>query len=168
LSRIGITEKWKSNLNSIAFSICVHLRLSAVKSNPVWVTESLMNADESKLNEITERIIGCAYDVANGLGCGFLEKVYENALRIDLQRAGFAVLQQHPVPVLWRGEVVGDYYADLLVEGCVIVELKAVKAFDEAHMAQCLNYLKATGIKVCLMINFAKAQIEVKRVVNRF
>ena len=126
-----------------------------------------MNADESKLKEITERIIGCAYDVANGLGCGFLEKVYENALRIDLQRAGLSVLQQHAIPVLWRGEVVGDYYADLFVEGSVIIELKTVKAFDEVHTAQCLNYLKATGVKVCLLINFAKAQIEVKRIVNR-
>ena len=127
-----------------------------------------MHDDGHKLNEITERIIGCAYEVANGLGCGFLEKVYENALRVDLQRAGFSVLQQHPIPVLWRGEVVGDYYADLLVEGSVIIELKAVKSFDEIHMAQCLNYLKATGIKVCLLINFAKSQIEVKRIVNRF
>jgi len=126
------------------------------------------HVDEDRLNEITERIIGCAYEVANGLGCGFLEKVYENALRVDLQRAGFSVLQQHPIPVLWRGEVVGDYYADLLVKGSVIIELKAVKSFDEIHMAQCLNYLKATGIKVCLLINFAKSQIEVKRIVNRF
>lgn len=124
-----------------------------------------MNADERRLNEITEKIIGCAYDVANGMGCGFLEKVYENALRVDLQRAGLAVLQQHPITVAWRGEIVGDYYADLLVEGCIIVELKVVKALDEVHMAQCLNYLKATGLKICLLINFGKAQIELKRVV---
>jgi GxxExxY protein len=127
-----------------------------------------MHADEQRLNEITQKIIGCAYDVANGLGCGFLEKVYENALRLDFRRAGLVVLQQHPIPVMWRGEVVGDYYADLLVEGCVIVELKCVKSFDEVHMAQCLNYLKATGIRICLLINFAKTQIEVKRIVNNF
>jgi GxxExxY protein len=127
-----------------------------------------MNTDERRLNEITEKVIGCAYDVANGLGCGFLEKVYENALRIELQHAGLSVSQQHPIPVLWRGEVVGDYYADLLVEGSVIVELKVVKNFDEVHMAQCLNYLKATGIKVCLLINFAKPQVEIKRIVERF
>jgi GxxExxY protein len=125
-----------------------------------------MNVDERRLNEITERIIGCAYDIANGLGSGFLEKVYENAMRIDLERAGFAVQQQHPIPVIWRGQVVGDYYADLLIDGCVIVELKAVKTLDEIHMAQCLNYLKATGIKVCLLINFGKPQIEIKRVVR--
>ena len=125
-----------------------------------------MDADARRLNEITEKIIGCAYEVANGLGCGFFEKVYENAMRIDLRRAGLVVLQQHPIPVMWRGEVVGNYHADLLVEGCVILELKTVKAFDEIHMAQCLNYLKATGIKVCLLINFGKAQIEVKRIVR--
>jgi GxxExxY protein len=125
-----------------------------------------MNVDERRLNEITEKIIGCAYDIANGLGSGFLEKVYENAMRIDLERAGFTVQQQHPIPVLWRGQVVGDYYADLLIEGCIIVELKAAKALDDIHMAQCLNYLKATGIKVCLLINFGKPQIEIKRVVR--
>ena len=79
-----------------------------------------------------------------------------------------AVLQQHPIPVMWRGELAGDYYADLLVEGSVIVELKSVKAFDEIHLAQCLNYLKATGIKICLLINFGKSQIEIKRIVNHF
>jgi len=125
-----------------------------------------MDADERRLNELTEKIIGCTYAVANGMGCGFLEKVYENALRIELQRAGLVVLQQHPIAVMWRGEIVGDYYADLLVEGCVVVELKAVKALDEIHMAQCLNYLKATGHRICLLINFGKPQIEVKRIVR--
>ena len=127
-----------------------------------------MNPDERRLNEITEKIIGCAYDIANGLGPGFLEKVYENALRIELQSAGLAVFQQHPIPVFWREELVGDYHADLFVEACVIVELKTVKTFDDVHMAQCLNYLKATGMRVCLLINFAKSQIEVKRIVRNF
>jgi len=127
-----------------------------------------MNADERRLNEITQKIIGCAYDVANGLGCGFLEKVYENALRIELRRVGLAVLQQHSIPVMWRGEIVGDYYADLFVEDSVIVELKAVKALDDIHSAQCLNYLRATNRKVCLLMNFGKPQIEVKRIVNNF
>lgn len=125
-----------------------------------------MNADERRLNEVTEKIIGCAYGVANGLGCGFLEKVYENAMRIELQRAGLTATQQHPIPVMWRGELVGDYYADLLVEESVIVELKAVKAFDDVHMAQCLNYLKATGLRICLLINFGRPQVEVKRIVR--
>lgn len=126
-----------------------------------------MESDESRLNELTEKIIGCAFDVANGLGSGFLEKVYENALRIELRRIGLVVAQQHPIPVTWRGEVVGDFYADLLVENLVIVELKVVKAFEDIHMAQCLNYLKATGHRICLLINFGKPQIEIKRIVQK-
>jgi GxxExxY protein len=87
---------------------------------------------------------------------------------VELRQAGMVVLQQHPIPVRWRGEIIGDYYANLLVEGCVIVELKTVKAFDEAHTAQCLNYLKATSIRICLLLNFAKPQIEIKRIVQNF
>jgi GxxExxY protein len=83
-------------------------------------------------------------------------------------RAGLEVVQQCPIVVKWRDEVVGEYFADLLVEGEVIVELKIAKAFDETHVAQCLNYLKATGLKICLLINYAKPQIEIKRVVRNF
>lgn len=118
------------------------------------------------LNAVTEKIIGCAFTVANGLGTGFLEKVYENAMRIELRRAGLAVLQQHPIPIHWRYEAVGDYYAHLLVENSVIVELKAIKTFDDIHVGQCLNYLRATGLKLCLLINFGKPKIEIKRIVN--
>lgn len=125
-----------------------------------------MDADERRLNEITEMIIGCAYMVANSLGAGFLEKVYENALRLELIAAGLRVLSQHPIPVHYRGEVVGDYYADLLVEDLVLIELKAVKAFDDVHKAQCINYLKATGLRVCLLINFGRSKIEIKRFVR--
>jgi GxxExxY protein len=130
--------------------------------------EPQINADERRLNELTQKIIGCAYTVANGLGAGFLEKVYENAMRIELMRAGLAVAQQQPIPVKWRGETVGDYCADLLIEGSVIVELKAIRALDEVHTAQALNYLKATGLRICLLINFGKPQIEIKRVVRNF
>jgi GxxExxY protein len=127
-----------------------------------------MNADERRLNEITEKVIGCAYTVANELGAGFLEKVYENALRLELIANGLSALPQHPIPVLYRGEVVGDYYADLLVENLVLVELKAVKEFDDVHKAQCINYLKATGLRICLLINFGKSKIEIKRIVRQF
>ena len=130
--------------------------------------EPQMDADERRLNEITERIIGCCYTVANELGAGFLEKVYENALRLELIACGLSALPQHPIPVHYRGEVVGDYYADLLVEGLVLVELKAVKEFDEVHKAQCINYLKATGLRICLLINFGKSKIEIKRIVRQF
>jgi len=121
------------------------------------------------MNElITEKIIGCAYTVANTLGCGFLEKVYENALAHELRKEGLVVLQQAGVNVIYDGIVVGEYVSDLLVENEILVELKAVKALDNIHMAQCMNYLKATGLQVCLLINFGSPRIEVKRVLNGF
>jgi GxxExxY protein len=129
-----------------------------------------MNADErrSKIDQITEKVIGCAYRVSNTLGAGFLEKVYHNALVIELKEAGLAVSSEHAINVLYRGQIVGEYFADILVEELVIVELKAVSALDEVHQAQCLNYLKATGLAVCLLINFAKPKVEVKRIVRNF
>jgi len=117
-----------------------------------------------EINQITEIIIGCAFTVSNVLGVGFLEKVYENALSHEIRKKGLEVLQQHIVKVMYDGVVVGDYVPDLLVAGQVLVELKAVKALDEIHLAQCLNYLKATGLHVCLLINFGKSKIEIKRV----
>ncbi len=120
----------------------------------------------AELNQITKRIIGCAYTVANTLGCGFLEKVYENALAHECRKSGMAVEQQHAIPVHYDGVLVGDYLADLRVEGQVLVELKAVKVLDDVHLAQCLNYLKATGHTLCLLINFAKPRIEVRRVIR--
>ena len=127
-----------------------------------------MNIDEKRrrVNEVAEAVIGCAFRVSNTLGCGFLEKVYENALGIDLRRSGLSVLQQRPIDVWYEGEVVGEYVADLVVEGCVIVELKACAALDAVHVAQCINYLRATGLAVCLLINFGKPRIEIKRLVN--
>ncbi len=121
-----------------------------------------------RLNRITEQVIGCAYRVSNGLGWGFAEKVHENALVIELRKAGLAVAQQAPLVVRYDGQVVGEYTADLLVEECVIVELKAVEALVPAHTAQCLNYLKATGLQVCLLLNFGQPRLQVKRVVNCF
>jgi len=127
-----------------------------------------MDADGRRLDAITETIIGCAYTVSNGLGCGFLEKVYENALAHEIRKADLVAEQQKSIRVNYNGIVVGEYAADLLVEGCVLVELKAVKRLDETHMAQCLNYLKATGLRVCLLLNFGLPRLEVKRLVNRF
>ena len=127
-----------------------------------------MNTDSRKerTNKITETIIGCAYRVSNALGSGFLEKVYENALAVELRRAGLDVVQQVPIDVWYEGEVVGQYVADLQVAGCVLVELKACKALDNVHVAQCINYLKATGRKVCLLINFGNPKLEIKRLAN--
>jgi len=127
-----------------------------------------MDTDEHRLNAVTERVIGCAYHVANTLGQGFLEKVYENALALEMRKAGLVVEQQRCLEVIYEGQVVGDYVADLLVEGCVLVELKAVKKFDDVHMAQCLNYLKATGLRLCLLINFGTPRVQIKRIISPF
>jgi len=129
-----------------------------------------MDADarRSLLNEITEKVIGAAYAVGTALGHGFLEKVYENALAHELKKRGLNVQQQEAIQVRYDGIVVGDYVADLLVEGCVLVELKAVKALDEIHVAQCLNYLKATALQVCLLLNFGNPKVEVRRIVHKF
>jgi len=124
--------------------------------------------NKTQLDKITERIIGCAYTVSNVLGSGFLEKVYENALAHELRKAGLRIAQQYGIQIHYEGILVGEYVADLLVEECVLVELKAVKAFDEIHMAQCLNYLKATGLHICLLINFGKPRVEIKRIVLDF
>ncbi|MEO8074101.1 MAG: GxxExxY protein [Acidobacteriota bacterium] len=126
--------------------------------------KSLFDDKRESINKITEKIIGCSYTVCNVLGCGFLEKVYENALAHELAKAGFKVLQQHEIKVFYDGIEVGKYIADLFVENSVIVEVKAIKGLDEAQIAQCLNYLKATKLKVGLLINFGKPRIEVKRV----
>lgn len=125
-----------------------------------------LSAENEGLSELTGEIIRCAFAVSNELGAGFLEKVYENALAHELRRAGLAVEQQRATNVIYRGHVVGEYMADLIVNGRVIVELKAVKAFDDVHYAQCLNYLKATGMKICLLINFGLPKIGIKRFIN--
>lgn len=125
-----------------------------------------MIPDETALNEITRTIIGCAYRVSNVLGVGFLEKVYENALAHELRKVDLTVCQQQPVKVEYDGVVVGEYVADLVVQSCVLVELKAAKHLDEAHAAQCLNYLAATGQHVCLLLNFGTAKVQVKRFVR--
>jgi GxxExxY protein len=121
-----------------------------------------MHTDEESLNIVTEKIIGCAFTVANTLGCGFAEKVYENAMIHEIRKAGLFVEQQKPITVVYDGVVVGEYVADFVVEGTVLVELKSVRSLDEAHTAQCLNYLAATGMPICLLINFGK-KVEVKR-----
>jgi len=127
-----------------------------------------MNTDEHRfgLNRITEKILGCVYHVSNTLGCGFLEKIYENALVIELRLAGLALRQQYPINVLYGGVIVGEYAVDLLVEDRVMVELKATKAFDEVHTAQCMNYLRATGLNLCLLVNFGTPRVQVKRIIS--
>ncbi len=117
-------------------------------------------------DHLSERIIGCAFRVMNTLGSGFLEKVYENALAYELRKTGLHVSQQHAITVGYDGITVGEYAADLLVEGAIVVELKAVKVLDRVHMAQSINYLKATGLCVCLLLNFGKPRLEIQRISN--
>src|SRR3954451_6261907 len=125
-----------------------------------------MNTDRVAHNLLSEKIIGCAFVVSNALGVGFLEKVYENALAHELRKAGLLVEQQPAVTTRYDGVVVGSYTADLLVEKTVLVELKAVTALDTVHRAQCINYLKGSGLRLCLLLNFGTPKLEIKRLVN--
>jgi GxxExxY protein len=127
-------------------------------------------ADErrSAINAKTERILSAAFRVSNVLGCGFLEKVYENALAYELRKCGFDVQQQYFVTVRYDGVIVGEYIADIIIDEEILVEIKAIKSFDDVHLAQCLNYLKATGMNICLLLNFGTSRVEVKRVVHNF
>ncbi len=115
-----------------------------------------------KHSDVTELIIGAFYTVYNTLGYGFREKVYKNALTIELRKLGLKVIQEMRITVYYDGQVVGEYFADLLVAGVVIVELKAVKKLLPEHEAQLLNYLKATPYEVGLLFNFGP-QTEFKR-----
>jgi GxxExxY protein len=126
-----------------------------------------MDTDEhkSEIDQITKKIIGCAFTVGNRLGCGFLEKIYENALVIELRKQGLRVAQQQIMEVRYDDAVVGTYLADVVVESMVLLEIKAVKFFDEMHTAQCLNYLKATHLPLCLLINFGRPRVDIKRVI---
>ena len=112
------------------------------------------NAENYLYSELTKKIIGCAYKVHYKLGAGFLEKLYENALLIELQKQGIAAVRQQPINVYYEGVLIGEYYADFLVKDKVIVELKALSELSRAHEVQLVNYLRATGMKVGLLINF--------------
>lgn len=113
-------------------------------------------------DEITGIIIGCAFEVHNKLGSGFLEKVYANALRIEITKRGLKVQQEAPIRVWCEGEVVGEYYADLWVEERVVIELKAVQSLTQGHELQLVNYLTATKIETGLLLNFGSS-VQVKR-----
>jgi len=116
------------------------------------------------VNLITQKIIGCAYDVSNTLGTGFVEKVYENVLVHQIRKStGLVVAQQYPIKVTYDGIIVGEFLADLLVDERVLVELKAVSMLTNDHVAQALNYLRATGLEICLLINFGRTKVEIKR-----
>jgi GxxExxY protein len=116
---------------------------------------------------ISERVIGCAFEVSNTLGSGFLEAVYENALCIELSRQELRFARQQPLQVRYKGEVVGHYAADLVVEDQLLVELKALSALSSGHEAQVMNYLRATGLSVALLLNFGTPKLGIRRIVWR-
>ncbi len=123
-----------------------------------------MKRDKEVADAVTERMIGCAFTVANALGIGFLEKVYENALAHEIRKCGLAVVQRRAIIVLYDGAAVGDYTAELIVDDDIIVESKVVKDLHDLHVAQCMNYLRATDKRFCLLINFGRPRIEIRRV----
>jgi len=132
------------------------------------IETNLDSSDEPQFPHggLTRSIIGAAIEVHSTLGGGFLEKVYENALRIELRKRGVPAVQQKTIEVLYKGEVVGLYVADLMVASTVICEIKAADYISPAHQAQLLNYLRATGTKVGLLLNFANRRIEWRRMVS--
>jgi len=127
-----------------------------------------MNTDLDVINETSAAIIGAAQAVSSALGCGFLEKVYENAPAVELRMRGHDVEQQSPIDVRYRREIVGAYFADLIVDKRVVVELKAVTCLDSSHKAQCLNYLRATDMRVAILPNFGRPRLEVRRVISGY
>jgi GxxExxY protein len=120
---------------------------------------------ELEHKEITEQIIGAAFEVYRVLRYGFLEKVYQRAMQVELQSRGLRVETEHKIKVLYKGTIVGEYQADLFVEEKVVVELKVAKTYCSDEEPQLLNELKATGIKVGLLINFGRTKLEFKRIV---
>lgn len=115
--------------------------------------------------EVTGKVLRAAFSVSNSLGCGFLEKIYENALVIELRSLGLHVAQQVPIKVSYRDQLVGEYLADLVVEHTVLVEVKAAEADHPSFVAQTLNYLKATGLPVAMLLNFGKSELSFRRLV---
>ena len=129
----------------------------------------LMNTDERGFfDSLTERVLGAVFEVSNTLGAGFLEKVYERAVLTELRLGGIRATTQASFAVTYKGCHVGEYFADILVEDVLVVELKCVERLANEHTAQCLNYLRASGRTLCLLVNFQKPKVEWKRIVCGF
>ena len=124
-----------------------------------------IESDKIVYRDLSYKIVGLAMTVHNELGYGFLEKVYENAMMVLFRLDGITVQQQFPIKVQFQGEIIGDYYADILVANKIILELKSIDQIVDIHRAQTLNYLKATGIKLALILNFCKEKLEYERLV---
>jgi GxxExxY protein len=128
-----------------------------------------MNTDEREcLDLLTERVLGAVFEVSNTLGAGFLEKVYERALLTELGIRGIQASAQTSFPVTYKDHCVGEYFADIIVEDVLVIELKCVDRLANEHTAQCINYLRASGTTLCLLVNFQKPKVEWKRIVYGF
>ena len=128
-----------------------------------------MNIDEHAfLESLTERVLAAVFEVSNTLGAGFLEKVYERAVLRKLSLRGISATVQASFAIAYKGQFVGEYFADILVENTLVVELKCVDRLANEHTAQCLNYLRASGKTICLLVNFQKPKVEWKRIVQGY
>ncbi len=127
-----------------------------------------MNADQTCLDSLTEKVLAAVFEVSNTLGAGFLEKVYQRALLRELGLRGIRATAEASFAVVYKGYSVGEYFADLLVEDVLVLELKCAERLANEHTAQCLNYLRASGRTVCLLVNFQKPRVEWKRIVLGF
>ena len=125
-----------------------------------------MSEEELIHKELVYEVVGCAMKVHRELGYGFLEKVYENSMMVLLNKKSIKAKQQFPVPVHFENVIVGEYFADFMIEDKILVELKTVDKITNVHFAQVLNYLKATGIKLGLLINFGPRKLEYERIVK--
>jgi GxxExxY protein len=124
--------------------------------------------EQVRTNRLSGEVLKCAFRVSNMLGAGFLEKVYENALAMELRDEGIGVVQQPRIDVLYKGRPVGQYVADMIVSGAILVEVKAIDSLTGTHESQVLNYLRGTGLRVALLLNFGKPRMQYQRIVWRF
>ena len=127
-----------------------------------------MNADNTDLNSLSEEVLAAVFEVSNTLGAGFLEKVYQRALLRELSLRGLRATAEASFAITYKGHSVDEYFADLLVEDLLVVELKCAERLANEHTAQCLNYLRASGRTLCLLVNFQKPKVEWKRIVHQF
>lgn len=134
-------------------------------NKPQMKTEPRINTNKSLMNTNEHKIMDIVFQVHNTLGCGFLEKVYENAVCIKLNESGIRAVQQAPIKVYFEDKVVGEYFADILVEDKIVLELKCVEEISDIHRAQMINYLKATKLRLGIIINFNKPKLEYERIV---
>ena len=127
-----------------------------------------MKTDEYDFHSLTESILGAVFEVSNTLGAGFLEKVYERSLLRELTLRNIRAIAQAPIPVIYKQHSVGEFFADILVDNVLVIELKCADRVAPEHTAQCINYLKASALTLCLLINFQRPKVEWKRIVNNF